>query len=268
MKTHSATNYHYSMTLLSYDSTFEGFLTAVFEIFEFKYANPKIIKKEEVQQHLFSIPIEVITNLEKSDRVIKKLKLQLGSDGVRSLIYAFLSEKVGIEAILFNVINYAVNNKNRNVMKDFSNDFVLQISQLTKSVGREKHRMEAFIRFELLKDDIYFAKIEPDFDVLILIINHFKNRYQDQKWLIYDLRRKYGVYYDLQNIELVTMDIDIKSIENKSAEIFSASEIEYQKLWWEYFDHTNIKERKNSKLHVQHVPKRYWKYLTEKKFFD
>jgi hypothetical protein len=30
-------------------------------------------------------------------------------------------------------------------------------------------------------------------------------------------------------------------------------------------DHTNIKERKNDKLHVQHVPKRYWKYLTEKK---
>ncbi|RZJ49641.1 MAG: DUF4130 domain-containing protein, partial [Chryseobacterium sp.] len=25
-----------------------------------------------------------------------------------------------------------------------------------------------------------------------------------------------------------------------------------------------IVERKNLKLHVQHVPKRYWKYLTEK----
>ena len=256
------------MTLLSYDSTLEGFLTAVFEIFEFKYTNPKIIKKAAVQQHLFVVPVAIITDHEKSDRVIKKLKIQLGTDGVRSLIYAFLSEKVGIEAILFNVINYAVHNKNCNVMKDFSNDGVLEISKLTKSVGREKHRMEAFIRFELLKDGIYFAKIEPDFDVLTLIINHFKNRYQDQKWLIYDLRRKYGVFYDLENTEIVSMDIDIKLIENKSDEIFSASEIEYQKLWWEYFDHTNIKERKNTKLHVQHVPKRYWKYLTEKKNFD
>jgi DNA polymerase sigma len=33
--------------------------------------------------------------------------------------------------------------------------------------------MEAFIRFEQLKD-IYFAKIDPDFDVLTLIIKHFK----------------------------------------------------------------------------------------------
>ena len=255
------------MTLLSYDSTFEGFLTAVFEIFEFKYPTPKIIKKEEVQQHLFALPVEIITDIAKSDRVIKKLNEQLGTDGVRSLIYAFLSEKSGVEAILFTVINYAINNKNRNVMKDFSNESVLQISQLTKSVGREKHRMEAFIRLEQLKDGIYFAKIEPDFDVLTLIINHFKNRYQDQKWLIYDLRRKYGVYYDLQNIEIVTMDLDLKLIENKSEEVFSESEISYQKLWWEYFDHTNINERKNTKLHVQHVPKRYWKYLTEKKSF-
>lgn len=255
------------MTILSYDSTFEGFLTAVFEIFEFKYQQPKIIKKDDSQQNIFATPIEIVTDVTKSDRVIKKLTDQLQNDGVRTLIYAFLSEKVGVEDLLFKVINYAVANKNQNVMKDFSNDAVLQVSQLTKSVGREKHRMEAFIRFELLKDGIYFAKIDPDFDVLTLIMNHFKNRYQDQKWLIYDLRRKYGVFYDLKNVEIVSLDLDLKLIDDKSSSVFSDSEIEYQKLWWEYFDHTNIKERKNTKLHLQHVPKRYWKYLTEKKIF-
>lgn len=261
------TNYRYSMTLLSYDSTFEGFLTAVFEIYEFKYSNPKIIKKDDLQQNLFADAIEIITDNSKSDRVIKKLNTQLESDGVRSLIYAFLSEKTGIEDVLFNVINYSVENPKLNILKDFANDNVLQIVQLTKSVGREKHRMEAFIRFEQLKDGIYFAKIDPDFDVLTLIIRHFKNRYQDQKWLIYDLRRKYGVYYDLKDIEIVSMDLDIKSLEDKNNQVFSETELNYQKLWWEYFDHTNIKERKNTRLHVQHVPKRYWKYLTEKKMF-
>ena len=261
------TNYRYSMTLLSYDSTFEGFLTAVFEIYEFKYSNPEIIKKDDLQQNLFADAIEIITDNSKSDRVIKKLNAQLESDGVRSLIYAFLSEKPGIEDVLFNVINYSVENPKLNILKDFANDNVLQIVQLTKSVGREKHRMEAFIRFEQLKDGIYFAKIDPDFDVLTLIIRHFKNRYQDQKWLIYDLRRKYGVYYDLKDIEIVSMDLDIKSLEDKNNQVFSETELNYQKLWWEYFDHTNIKERKNTKLHVQHVPKRYWKYLTEKKMF-
>ncbi|MGM8362309.1 TIGR03915 family putative DNA repair protein [Flavobacterium sp. ARAG 55.4] len=255
------------MTLLSYDSTFEGFLTAVFEIYEFKYPNPKIIKKDDTQQNLFADAIEIITDNSKSDRVIKKLNTQLESDGVRTLIYAFLSEKPGIEDVLFNVIHYSVENPKLNILKDFANDNVLQVVQLTKSVGREKHRMEAFVRFEQLKDGIYFAKIDPDFDVLTLIIRHFKNRYQDQKWLIYDLRRKYGVYYDLKDIEIVSMDLNIKSLDAKNSQVFSETELNYQKLWWEYFDHTNIKERKNTKLHVQHVPKRYWKYLTEKKMF-
>ena len=78
------------------------------------------------------------------------------------------------------------------------------------------------------------------------------------------MRRKYGVYYDLETVTIVTLDLDAilsKNITN----LYSDSEINYQKLWSEYFDHTNIKERKNLKLHVQHVPKRYWKYLTEKK---
>lgn len=255
------------MTLLSYDSTFEGFLTAVFEVFEFKYPNPKIIKNSDVQQNLFAKPIEIFTDNGKADRVMKKLNEQLGSDGVRSLIYAFLSEKNGIEDVLFTAINYAVENPHLNILKDFSNDAVLQITQLTKSVGREKHRMEAFIRFELLKDGIYFAKIDPDFDVLTLIIRHFKNRYQDQKWLIYDLRRKYGIYYDLEKIEVITIDLDLKLLGSKDNSVFSDVEVEYQKLWAEYFDHVNIKERKNKKLHLQHVPKRYWKYLTEKKSF-
>lgn len=33
-----------------------------------------------------------------------------------------------------------------------------------------------------------------------------------------------------------------------------------------HFKSTNITERKNTKLHVQHIPKRYWRYLTEKQF--
>ena len=38
----------------------------------------------------------------------------------------------------------------------------------------------------------------------------------------------------------------------------------YQELWKGYFKSMTIKERINLKLHRQHLPKRYWKYLTEK----
>ena len=64
---------------------------------------------------------------------------------------------------------------------------------------------------------------------------------------------------------IIILNLDIKLL-NKNNDLYAASEINYQKLWSEYFDHTNMKEKKNTKLHVQNVPKRYWKYLTEKKF--
>jgi probable DNA metabolism protein len=39
----------------------------------------------------------------------------------------------------------------------------------------------------------------------------------------------------------------------------------YQQLWQQYFSSVNIAARKNTKLHIQHMPKRYWRWLTEKK---
>ena len=125
--------------------------------------------------------------------------------------------------------------------------------------------MEAFVRFRLTKDDIYFASIEPDFNVLPLIEKHFKRRYADQKWVIYDIKRGYGLFYDLETVELINMDFPENFNFTKTDDAFFATqEFEFQKLWQDYFKATNIASRKNMKLHIRHVPKRYWKYLSEK----
>jgi probable DNA metabolism protein len=154
-------------------------------------------------------------------------------------------------------------------------------------VGREKHRMEAFIRFHLTEDDLYFANCEPDFNVLPLISKHFKSRYADQKWLIFDLKRGFGIHYDLHQVNEVRFDFEhenllgevdsafpprrtgakgrqLKAITNSSAHDYGDEENAYRDMWYKYFKSTNIEERKNMALHLRHVPKRYWKYLSEK----
>ena len=132
-------------------------------------------------------------------------------------------------------------------------------------MAREKHRMEAFVRFQLTKDNIYFSNIEPDFNVLPIIEKHFTSRYSDQQWIIYDLKRKFGLYYDLQETRVIHIDFskNLSSLEEKE-HLFDASEIEFQQLWKKYFEATTIKSHINTRLHHQHVPKRYWKYLSEK----
>ena len=125
--------------------------------------------------------------------------------------------------------------------------------------------MEAFVRFQLTKDGLYYATIQPDFNVLPLLINHFEKRYADQRWMIYDMQRKYGIYYDLQTTSFVEMIFSEENKNNNLAHVMVEEESLYQQLWQQYFDSVNIKARKNMKLHIQHMPRRYWKFLPEKR---
>ncbi|MUH34443.1 DNA metabolism protein [Zobellia amurskyensis] len=249
---------------LIYDGSFNGFLTAVFVAFEEKILVSDIQKNVVAQSGLFSETQTIFTQIDKAKRVWNGIHKKSHS-AIKDIYFAFLSENNGVELLLYRFICKMFAGTT-SIATDYSDGIVLKISQLARSVGREKHRMEAFVRFQLTKDEIYFANIEPDFDVLPLISKHFRSRYADQQWLIYDVKRKYGIYFDLDQVEIISLDLNeihTNSL-NKSAH-FEDEEYNYQDLWNNYFRSTNIKSRINLKLHTQHVPKRYWKYLSEKK---
>lgn len=246
--------------IILYDGTFDGFLSAVFEIYEYKINDPIIKRLNDFQDELFNEYHTVTTNLKHAKRVWQGLKKCIQTKGCNLLFFCFLSEENGIENTMFNVIRHSFNNK-QNILSDYSNPHVLNLSKTAKKVRREKHRLEAFVRFKHTKDNLYFSTIEPDFNVLPLIKNHFTKRYADQKWIIYDLKRKYGLFFNLQKTEIIAIDLDF-SISKKDR--FTLDEEAYESLWKDYFKSTNIEERVNMALHTKHVPKRYWKYLSEK----
>ena len=102
--------------------------------------------------------------------------------------------------------------------------------------------------------------------MLPLIAAHFTKRYADQRWLIYDRRRHYGLYYDLTRTDVVQFEVDRPGMKatDLAATVLDEREPLFKMLWQAYFDHVNIPERKNLKLHRRHIPLRYWKYLSEK----
>lgn len=250
--------------ILIYDGSFNGFLTTVFKAFDERIEIADIQKNSEAQRGLFSDTETVFTQMDNAKRVWNGIQKKSNS-AIKNVYFAFLSESKGIEMLLYRYIRKLFSPTDM-IHLNFSDDTVLKISQLTKSVGREKHRMEAFVRFQLTQDGIYFAHIEPDFDVLPLISKHFRSRYADQQWLIYDVKRKYGIFYDMNSVEIISLDLqDVHTNSLRKSAAFSTEEYNYQDLWNNYFKSTNIKSRINMKLHKQHVPKRYWKYLSEKK---
>ncbi len=252
------------MTILKYDGTFEGFLSAVFHFYKHKMSDVTIIKTEFATTTFFDLEEEINTDPIKAKRVWKGLSKKLSPAGKRRLYKSFLSEIPDIENIMLAHIKRVISSE-KNIESDFTDTNILAINKTAKKVDREKHRMDAFVRFRLTQDEIYFATIEPDFNVLPLNADHFKKRYADQKWIIYDLKRKYGLYYNLEKVEIVTLEIS-SSVNKKSQglQYFTLEEMQFQELWGNYFKSSNIVSRKNMQLHIKHIPKRYWKYLSEK----
>ncbi len=244
-----------------FDESLEGLLTAVFEYFERKPNNITLVTEKLFQPDAFTESFKIENSREKADRVWAGLQKRLDKNWMRKLYCAYLSEQLLSYQNIFYFTCY-IFQQNLGSEKNYGNEHVLAISKISIKVEREKHRMEAFIRFQRTADEIYYCAIDPDFNVLPLVLNHFKNRYADQKWIIYDIKRGYGLYYDLEKVEEIIFKEAPKV--NSSPQKLNEKEELYTHLWRDYFKSTNIVPRKNTKLHVRHVPKRYWKYLTEK----
>jgi probable DNA metabolism protein len=250
--------------ILRYDGTFEGLLTGVFECYERRLKEVTFTKGDQASLNIFGSVTSIVSDNAKALRVWTGLSKKVSVETTHNVYACFLSEIEGIEATIVEYLRYIFASP-LNVERDYSHPGALSIAQISRKVFRETHRMEAFIRFKRLKDDLYFAEIEPDYNVLPLIVNHFKDRYADQRWMIYDLRRNYGLTYDptLSEVNEVRFIEHSQSILN-DREVLHTEELSFQELWKKYYSSVNIQLRKNTKLHVQHVPVRYWKHLIEK----
>lgn len=254
----------FSMKTIVYDGSFDGFLCAVFDVYEYKFADVNIVPEHRHQPSMFAEPHFVNHQKKHSNRVWNGLEKKLSLEAQKQLYRSFLSEMEGMENTLLQYIQYVFASE-KVMEQDFSNKAVLTVFQTAKKVWREKHRMEAFVRFQKTADNLFYAVISPDYNVLPLIAKHFTDRYADQQWMIYDTARHRGLYFNGKSLEDVQIQFSesVDNAENVSA-AYDESELLYQQLWRQYFKSVNIPARKNTRLHIQHMPKRYWKYLSEK----
>lgn len=252
------------MTQLVYDGSFGGLLTALFEAVEYRFDAPKIIENHHYQEELFSKVHQVITQENKAQRILTFFEKKLSKSGMSKLIKLYLYENSRKNQLFLELLNKCIHTESKAIFNDIVDNTILEILQIEKKVIRESHRMKAFARFQQMENGYYFAEIEPDFDVLPLIKHFFVKRYADQPWMILDVKRQYAMNYDTKEVIFLYLTPEQLSVMAELKNQLHTSEKAYQRLWKSYFEKTNIQERKNTKLHLQHLPKRYWKYLTEK----
>jgi probable DNA metabolism protein len=248
----------------TYDGTFEGLLTVLFTIYDWRAVPNSIQPEATAQAGLFAQPAHRETDEALAARVWDGLLRTMDAEARTRLYHVFLSEDAERELLIFRYVDLALRSV-QDIAENYANADVRRVQRLAQQMFREKHRMEAFVRFEKTQDELFHATIEPDMDVLPLIAAHFTKRYADQRWLIYDRRRHYGLYYDLTRTDVVQFESSSGAKATAvAATVLDEREPLFRLLWQAYFDHVNIPERKNLKLHRRHMPLRYWKYLSEK----
>ena len=252
------------MTVFFYDKTFEGLMCAVFDAYSMKEFPERLLRTDSILPMFTDKTHTVVTEEEHCKRVWIGLQKKVGKKVCNMLTHVWLSELEGSDELLFRYICklFATTKK---IEYNFGDADILEVEKIARKVSHEAHYIRMFLRFQKAADDIFFAPIRPIFNALPLSIDHFTDRFSDQQWVIYDMRRKYGYYYDLQTTKEITFNDDDHLLSGKLDESLMAEDEKlFQDLWKGYFKAMTIKERINPRLHRQHMPARFWEYLTEK----
>ena len=259
------------MIAFHYDKTFEGLLCAVFDAFKFKKMPECLLSDDELVPLLVSQSHQVEYRNSKYERVYTALQKKLSPIALNQLLFTWLSQLPESDLIIFRYI-CKVFKANGSIETDFGDPDVLTVHDIAKKVNKEKHHIQQFVRFNTIQnpasdidEKIYFAVIEPIYNALPLTTRFFKDRYADQKWAIYDEKRQYGYFYNLEKIEQISLnDSDNLIVNNKiNQDYLTDDEKLFQTMWYRYCNALTIKERINPKLQRQNMPRRFWQHLPE-----
>ncbi len=272
------------MTTYIFDNTLDGLLTAVFDSFAL-HQQPQLLAEGEQLPLFADEPHRVVTDETKAARVWKGLEKHLSREALRIISISWMSEERTLNQPLFNYI-CKVFLAGKDLSHNASDPDVLAVRNTCRRVLHEEQRMKQFIRFQKAKDGTYLAVVAPDHNVLPLIIDHFQDRFNDQSWLIYDARRHYGYYYGSPSLaqpdaSLPSANKDKGAVVRITFEdetsvpfdltngkldvtVLSTDDQLFQDLWRTYFKAICIRERINPKKQLNDMPRRYWRYMTEK----
>ena len=255
------------MIIYSFDGTMDGLLTAVFEAFSLHEEPEQLLKEGDALPLFCDYNYQVTTDEEKARRVWTGLEKRLSREAMKLISVSWLSELQELNTPLFLYICKVF--RQGDISRNFADPDVLTVTNIARRVLHEQLRMKQFISFQKAKDGTYLAVVAPDHNVLPLITEHFSDRFNDQPWLIYDARRHYGFHYDGQQVIRITFEdegaVPFDLTNGKlQTDVLSSDDQLLQDLWRTYFKAICIKERMNPRKQLKDMPRRYWKYMTEK----
>ena len=238
-----------------YDGSFDGLLTAVFASFENREIPLAIEIDGNVQETLGADYFYPGTDEAKSRRVQNAILNRISKYSMKSVYLAYLSNAADKEMKILAYIRRCFQ-YGREVNSHLNDKYVAAVLDAARYVVNEAHKLKGFIRFSELDGGILYGEITPENRVLPCLIHHFTSRYPGMPFMINDLRHKECLVYNGR-------ECVIREADAAPALRLTESELTHRRLWKEFYDTVEIKERHNEKCRMTNMPKRYWKHLTE-----
>ena len=244
------------MCVLTYDGSFEGLLTCVYDGFYLKRKINNIFSEaSNYMPSLFDEVIKIVTDINKFEKVRNAVIVKIDRLALKKLYTVYLSNSDNKEILIYSYLKKAFK-IGPDIHLFLNLDEVRLIDDICKRVSYEIHHLRGFIRFNYIQNKFLYTAISPDNDILEFLAEPFKKRYANEFWIINDTLRKKAVIYNKDSYEIISFS------EDDTAKLYEYKD-EYSQLWIEYFKATTISERKNLKLQKRMMPKRYWKNILE-----
>ena len=244
------------MKILIYDGTFDGLLTACFEGYQDKTVT-EITTFDRYQPDLLQQPQEIITDKNKADRVYHSILTKLSAYTLENIYYAYLSELPGCDFLCLQYLRLCYQKGNK-INAARQHPIIDGIYRLRFKVTRELDRMKGFLRFQEVAPLFFLAQIEPDHNLLPILIPHLQKRFSDQAMLVFDQKRNRALLLNGQQSTIIPFSqTEADNLLN------NCKADEYAQLFRQYFQTINIPERENLRQQLNYMPRRYRKNMLE-----
>ncbi len=236
-----------------YDGSFEGFLSCVFESFLCKNRPYDIIAEDSSEPSLMAQQW-IETDFTRARRVRSGIVKNISEQALYLITNGFCTCHPQRELLLLDFIILGFQRGN-SVCELLADPTVHALQKAVLFLKRESHLFLEFIRFSEY-DKGLVSVIEPKNRVLPTIAPHFCDRFHNELFVIYDKTHRSALIHKPPKWAIVDLE-DFVEPEADATEQF------YRELWGTYFDAIAIRERINPRCQMTHMPKRYWKHMTE-----
>ncbi len=249
--------------ILQCEDSIEGIFSAVYEAWELKYGHQnteiQVLGEQYYNLALFTTCIPLKPDAEKAKKVLNTIR-RTCSDMVYECLFRAACADAGDKAdAIYRYIQIALRMGNK-VLNHLSDPSVVRVMELSRAVGNAEHHYLGFLRFIEITGNILLARYAPKPQLTELIMPHFVDRFQEERFVIWDtVRNVAGVHVPGQNYILLHLTESQVAALTK----YTEDNMEAENMWKAFVESISIKERENLKLQRNNLPLHFRTYMPE-----